>query len=66
MTVSVDDAQFLRSAHQSCTCDGAFKDRPNYRVSGMFRFGCNPPPAAGLSGLAGAKRPQTAADPAVR
>jgi hypothetical protein len=72
MTVSVDDAQFLRSAHQSCTCRGAFKDRPNYRVSGVFRFRCNPPAAgtlplypSGLSGWAGAKRPQAAADPAV-
>jgi hypothetical protein len=36
MTVSVDDAQLPRSAHQSCTRHGAFKDRPIYRVSGMF------------------------------
>jgi hypothetical protein len=43
MTVSVDDAQFLRSAHQSCTCHGAFKDVRIYRVSGRFRFRCNRP-----------------------
>ena len=37
MTVSVNGAQFLRSAHQSCTRHGAFKAAPIYRVSGMFR-----------------------------
>jgi hypothetical protein len=37
MTVSVKGAQFLRSAHQSCTSRRAFKHRPIYRVSGMFR-----------------------------
>jgi hypothetical protein len=37
MTVSVDDAQLLRSAHQSCTCHGAFKGMRIYRVSGRFR-----------------------------
>src|SRR4051794_25266286 len=41
MTVSVDDAQFLRSAHQSCTRHGAFKGVPTYRVSGTFRSRCN-------------------------
>jgi hypothetical protein len=33
----VNDAQFLRSAHQSCKRDGAFKEGRNYRVSGGFR-----------------------------
>jgi hypothetical protein len=68
MTLSMNAAQFLRSAHQSWSSRGAFKGVRIYRVSGLFRGSMQPGrrpdrPAAmfqyDLSGIDRAKRPWT-------
>src|SRR5260221_12257455 len=64
MTVSVEDAQFLRSAHQSCTCHRAFKRVGIYRVStfrGQSVFQRKPAPdlIRGGSRFASRKRVKT-------